>query len=288
MRSRLAAVLLGLAVATPAVPAAATDPGASLRLVVAGSRDGRPDLGLEIALAPGWKTYWRQPGDAGLPPVFDVSASRGLAGFTVRFPVPERFEEAGLVSIGYTKPVVLPIDIAPADPAKPVDFDLVVHLGLCREVCVPLEAHLTATLDPAASPDPTAAARLAAARAALPVAATATAAPRIVSIRRHDDTTPPSVSVEVREPPSLPDAAVDLLVEGPTPDWALPQPTMAMRFAPPPSEGAAGTWIRVWEFALDGAPAKADLRTAPLRFTLRAGSAAVEQTVGLDGSGILP
>lgn len=153
---------------------------------------------------------------------------------------------------------------------------------------MPLEARLTATLDPAAPGDPAAARRLAEARAALPVAATASTLPRIVAIRRHDDTTPPSVSVEVREPPSLADDAVDLLVEGPTADWALPLPVKAMRFAPPAGAEATGRWIRVWEFALDGVPTRADTTAAALRFTLRAGSHAVEQTVGLDGSGLLP
>lgn len=287
MPSRARVLLLGLVAVAVAVPAAADEPGASLRLLVAGVHDGPPDVGIEIALAPGWKTYWRTPGDAGMAPSFDVSASRGLASFAVRYPFPERFAEGDFTSIGYAAPVILPIDLAAADPAVPIDLDVVAHVGLCREICVPLEAHLTARIDPAGPVDTALAARIAEARKAVPIAAGPTTLPRIVAIERiGEGSAPPTIGVTVVGPAASPDEAADLLVEGPTPDWALAQPTRAMRLAPPPGSGDLPRLV--WEFSLDGVPKSADTKATPLRFTFRAGSAAVEQTVGLDGSGVLP
>lgn len=267
--------------------------GAKVRLIAAGTIDGRPALGLEIALQPGWKTYWRAPGDAGIPPLVDWSRSTGVTALAVRFPAPVRFGEEGVRSIGYTAPVILPLDVTLADPTRPATLDLTVQIGICHDICVPVAAHLGVDLTPGASVDPAAAARLAQARALLPVPASADTFPRIVEIVRHDEDTPPTITVDVGEPRRLDTAEVDLLVEGPSSDWSLPLPAPVMvRTSPgrsPSGDTESGrTWIRSWEFTLDGAPAGADLKTARLRFTLRSGTRTVEQTVALDGTGVLP
>jgi len=267
---------VGLAPAVEAAPPPAA-PGAALHLIFAGIRDGRAEVGLEIALEPDWKTYWRTPGDAGIPPSFDGARSTGIAGFDVRYPLPHRFDEAGLTGIGYGESVVLPIDVRLADPKTPATLDLAVQIGLCRDICVPLDARLSLALDPARPWDAAAAARIAEARARLPQPARAEVRPRVVALHR-DGATPPVITVEVAEPDGLAASDADLLVEGPSPDWALPLPE--------PVSAAAGR--RTWRFALDGLPKGADTAGAPLRFTLRAGSQGVEQIVGLDGHGVLP
>ena len=121
-RALLALLLLASQTAVAASPP--TRPGAALRLLVAGVIDGHAEVGVEIALEPGWKTYWRTPGDAGIPPVIDWSRSTGIAGLDLRFPAPVRFGDEGVQSIGYTGPVVLPIDLVLADAGRPATLDL--------------------------------------------------------------------------------------------------------------------------------------------------------------------
>jgi DsbC/DsbD-like thiol-disulfide interchange protein len=274
-RFALVAVLLaGSPVAAAAAPTP-MKPGAAVRLVVAGIVDGRPELGIEIALEPGWKTYWRTPGDAGIPPVVDWSKSTGASAFDLRFPAPVRFGEEGVTSIGYTAPVVLPIDLALADPTRPAKLDLDVQIGLCREICVPLSTHLAGTVVPGAPIDTAALARIRDARARLPTPAVEGSAPWVVSLERDRDRDSIAGALLVRV--KMPEGGAaevprDVLVEGPTADWALPVPTRV-------DGGRDG---EVWRFELDGVPRDAKLAGSELRFTLRLGDRVVEQKVTLD------
>ena len=96
-------------------------------------------LGLQIKLAPGWKTYWRSPGDAGIPPRFDWSGSQNVENVRVFWPLPEKFDAYGLSSWGYHNEVVFPIELTLSEPGKPLDLKLRLQLGICEEVCVPYE-----------------------------------------------------------------------------------------------------------------------------------------------------
>jgi DsbC/DsbD-like thiol-disulfide interchange protein len=99
---------------------------------------------VEIALKPGWKTYWRTPGDAGgLPPAFDWSKSTNLSAATVMFPAPKRFTDKSGNTIGYEGGLVLPVSFAPKDAAKPVSLVVGLQYGICKDVCVPIELELT-------------------------------------------------------------------------------------------------------------------------------------------------
>jgi DsbC/DsbD-like thiol-disulfide interchange protein len=127
--------------------------GSSTRLLVGGrpEADGTVRLiaGVEIKLADGWKTYWRQPGDAGgIPPSFDWTGSVNLANARVLFPAPHRFGDQTGQSIGYKKSVVFPIELNPADPSRPVRLKLALGYGICREICVPAEAAFEAEIVP--------------------------------------------------------------------------------------------------------------------------------------------
>lgn len=123
---------------------------------------GRQMVALRLELAPGWKTYWRSPGDAGIPPEFDWSQSRNLAGITIHWPAPSVFETAGFTTIGYHDLLVLPVEIQAADPAQPVDLAVTVDLGICRDICLPASVALTARIEGPGAPDPAIKAALAA------------------------------------------------------------------------------------------------------------------------------
>ena len=101
------------------------------------SGDSRYLVGLEIVLGDGWKTYWRMPGDSGVPPTFDWAKSRNLASAEVLYPPPSRMPEAGGVAIGYKGTVILPIRVLSKDPAEPVQLKLALEFGICREICIP-------------------------------------------------------------------------------------------------------------------------------------------------------
>jgi DsbC/DsbD-like thiol-disulfide interchange protein len=128
---------------------------------------GRDLAGFEIALAPGAITYWRDPGDAGLPPTLDFSASVNVASVEAKFPAPRRIKEAdGGEAFGYDGGVIFPLLVKPADPARPATLKLNADFAVCEKVCLPAKARLSLTL-PAAGESPHSAA-LDAALAAVP------------------------------------------------------------------------------------------------------------------------
>jgi DsbC/DsbD-like thiol-disulfide interchange protein len=109
---------------------------------------GGPRLAaLEIRLAPGAVTYWRNPGDAGAPPSFDFSKSVNLASAEPEFPAPERIAEPdGSEAFGYREGVTFPIVVEPVDPSKPVTLALDASYAVCEKICLPAKANLTLSL----------------------------------------------------------------------------------------------------------------------------------------------
>ena len=115
--------------------------------IVPGWRDGNTHVaGLTIKLAPGWKTYWRAPGDAGIPPSFNWSGSSNVAGVSVQFPVPRVFDQNGMQSIGYDETVTFPLRIATRDAAAPIRLQGEIDIGVCEEICVPVRLNVRANL----------------------------------------------------------------------------------------------------------------------------------------------
>lgn len=261
---------LGLAATAVADGLAATSPwseatGAKLRLIAPGgppAADGTLSMGIEIALEDGWKTYWRHPGDAGLPPEIDLSGSSNLAGATIDFPAPRRFIDGGSTSIGYGGSVVLPVHLKPEDPALPVMVDARILYGACKELCVPASATARLMVSQATRADPAAAALFAAAVATVPTAPSDGI--DVTAVVRTDDPHVLLVTAAVPEG----GAEADLFAEGP--GEAFPRLPVRVETTDPAHPQ--------WRVALDPhGPAK-----GRVRFTLVAGDRAVERVVKLD------
>ena len=135
--------------------------------------------GLAIRLAPGWKTYWRSPGDAGIPPQIDWSGSVNLDQAAIRWPVPTAFDINGMTSIGYDRDVILPLHVAPQNAAAPVRLDAQIALGVCETICVPVHVHVTLDLPPQRGPQTAVDPHLVTALDALPQTATAAGVGRV-------------------------------------------------------------------------------------------------------------
>src|SRR6266567_1424765 len=117
------------------------DAHSAVRLL-AGSRSGAVLLGgIAIQLEPGWKTYWRTPGDSGVPPRFDFSKSENVEAVTVMWPAPMKIDDgAGGTSLGYKRQVVLPLRIVARNADKPVTLRAAINYAVCEKICIPVDA----------------------------------------------------------------------------------------------------------------------------------------------------
>ncbi|HEY3641815.1 MAG TPA: protein-disulfide reductase DsbD domain-containing protein [Xanthobacteraceae bacterium] len=248
------------------------DARSAARLIAGARPAGQPAplrAGIEIRLKPGWHTYWRYPGDAGVPPRFDFSGSQNVKAVEVLWPAPQRLPEAGLNTIGYERDVILPLRVIPQEAARPVTLTIKLDYAICEKLCVPAQskAELALTGGPSAQ-DP----RLAAAEARVPrkVALGAGQTLAVHAVRREDGGGRPRVLVEVAVPAG---ASVDLFAEGPTEEWSLPLP-VAVNGAP------AG--LQRFMFELDGAPPGAKYEGALINLTAVTDGDAIEVPIHLD------
>lgn len=157
-------LILALVLALYISPARAAQPQtpwvktfhSELRLISAKKRglDGRSVLfaGIHLRLDKKWKTYWRSPGDAGLPPSLDWSGSRNIKSVRILWPGPERFADPFGSSIGYQDEVVFPLAVEPIDADKRVDIKVKFYFAVCKDICAPAEAELKLTLGAKATP----------------------------------------------------------------------------------------------------------------------------------------
>ncbi len=114
---------------------------------------GSQMVGLQIDMADGWKTYWRAPGDAGIPPQVSWVGSQNIKGAAFHWPVPEVFYEGSARSIGYSGSVTIPIEIFPAsDGAMRLSGTL--DIGVCDEICVPVTLDFDQSLPASNTRDP--------------------------------------------------------------------------------------------------------------------------------------
>ncbi len=276
---------------------------------VAGSDAKVLRAGVEIRLDPGWKTYWRDPGDSGVPPKLDFSGSDNVKSVTVLWPAPERFDDgAGGNSIGYVDHVILPLRVTPQNAAKQSSLNLKLGYDICGNMCVPVESELTLSLNGDGAEE--AAIEKAEIRVPRRVALgegfdadggtkalalkgsagqsgtkgeTARSADTrsadkskadkslaILSVHREPGGAHDRVVVEVAAPAGVP---VDLFAEGPTADWSLPLPAV---------QGSSSGPTRVFAFDLDGLPPDAKAQGAQLTLTAVSNDDAIEVPARLD------
>src|SRR6202521_2056715 len=236
--------------------------------LLAGSRSGAVLLGgIGFQLQPGWKTYWRTPGDSGVPPRFDFSKSENVEAVTVLWPAPTKFDDgAGGHSMGYHDQVVLPLRIVAKNADKPVMLRAEINYAVCEKLCIPVQANAELPFTSVASTEDSA---LFAALDTVPKPANV-GDPNPLTIRdvKRDGKSP--VLVDVVSPDAR---ELALFVEGPTPDWGLPVPKL-LEHSPP--------GVKRFAFELDGVPPGTKTEGAALKLTLAGGGRAYEFNINLD------
>lgn len=110
--------------------------------------DGTYQAGFEIILEKGWSTYWRVPGEYGIPPVFEFQNSSNINNIVVHWPAPDVFLSGTGLTIGYKNRVVLPLTITPEAATQKVELNLSAFFGVCSEICVPADAKASVSLYP--------------------------------------------------------------------------------------------------------------------------------------------
>jgi DsbC/DsbD-like thiol-disulfide interchange protein len=243
--------------------------GHSAVRLLAGSHSGAVLLGgIAFQLQPGWKTYWRTPGDSGVPPRFDFSKSENIEAVTILWPAPMKFDDgAGGHSLGYHDQVVLPLRIVAKNTDKPVTLRAAVNYAVCDKLCIPVEADVELVFTSVASTEDSA---LFAALDTVPKPANV-GDPNPLTIRDVKREGKSAVLVDVVAPSEA--GNISLFVEGPTPDWALPVPKL-LEHSPP--------GVKRFTFELDGLPPGAKPEGAALKLTLVAGDRSYEFNINLE------
>ena len=191
-----------------------------VRLIAAATTVDEGDsvsLGLEFRMEPGWKTYWRSPGDAGLPPRVDWSGSANLAAVEISWPAPRRYSAYGLETVGYEKEVVLPVTARLQSPSQALALKARVDYLTCKEVCIPRRVNLAFDL-PAGAGEPTSFAPLISYYRALvpgPHEDGEMAVERMEALGAGDKT-----RLRVTARSDRPFGSLDVFVEGPPGFWA--------------------------------------------------------------------
>jgi DsbC/DsbD-like thiol-disulfide interchange protein len=260
-------LVVTVAVSRPALAGDASawdgDQRAAVRLIAGAQRGTIRRAGIEIRLAPGWKTYWRYPGDSGIPPRFDFSHSKNVKSVTVRYPAPHRLTDESGTSIGYKHGVVFPLDIVPQNAAQPVMLAVKADYAVCEKICIPAEgkAELNVTGRPGVQDG-----WLKQNDALVPVAAQIGEGETLAvrSVTRENK----RILVDVAAP-----GAIELFAEGPAADWALPVPA--------PVDGAPAGQQR-FAFELEGLPPNTRPGGATLMLTAVSGGKAIEVSYRLD------
>lgn len=257
--------LLMLAVALPAAPAAAFDGQATswVKLLHSQARlvrgithaDGTVDLGVQIRLDPGWKTYWRVPGDSGVPPEFDWSGSANVGEVSVEWPTPVRFRDQFGENIGYKKEVVFPMRVVPSTPGRPVSFKLTAYFAVCNDICAPVRADFALDLR-SLSASPRFAGLIARYRSLVPVPADDAGGLKVANVEVVEDGAKVDLLVDVSDDGSA--DRLDMFVDG----------GREIYFSTPKELSVQSQGVRRFRMRVDGVTAAQDLTGRPLRFVL--------------------
>ena len=235
---------------------------AKMRLLLAGPREGAIAGGIEILIEPGWYTYWRNPGEAGVPPVFDFSGSENVAGVEVLYPAPVRYDDGASVSLVYVDEVVFPLVIEPVDAGEPVTLQAEVIFGVCSEVCIPTRASAVVTLPPDAPHDALSEARLNRFTPRVPRAAEPGRF-AIEGVAAEDN----ALLIDVR----MPESTYTDLFANPPDGWYIGQPSFVSR--------AGG--VSRYRLSLAGKPKGAAAKGETFHFVAVAGGEAIEEEINI-------
>lgn len=250
--------------------------GAKARLLVGGEAGTARLAAVEIAPDRGFKTYWRHPGESGLPPAFDWSRSTNLAAVEVLWPAPRRFEDGGGVTYGYKGGVVLPLRVTPREAGRPVRLALTLDYGVCKDICIPVRAELSLDVPAGGSAAPTPPAVIERALDAVPERRAIGAGGELsVLAVEPAGAEKPELLVTVRAP-----SPPQLFAEGPE-GWFLSTPSGAPGWPP---GGSAPKTVTV-PVAVDERPAEA-AGPVPVRLTVTAGGRAIETEALLDAAAL--
>ncbi|MDX7952088.1 protein-disulfide reductase DsbD family protein [Lichenihabitans sp. Uapishka_5] len=240
---------------------------ARVRLIDAGPVPGGGTgrlAGLQVQLDPGYLTYWRSPGEAGLPPSLVTAGSTDLKSAALMFPAPDRYSEGGIEAIGYKDEVVFPVLVTPAAADKPVGLKLGFDFGICERLCLPAHAAMSVTLDHDGTAPEAGIVRDAYARVPHRMGVGDPGSLVVTAVQGKADGAP--VTVHVRSTSS--DVPM-LFAEAPDP-WFV--------------KAGEGLWSSdgslTYRVVVSGAPA--DPAPLPLRLTLVGGDGAIEVGVTLD------
>lgn len=216
-------------------------------------QDGRHMSALEIRLAPGWKTYWRSPGDGGIPTQLTLDQGDPR----IYWPSPEVFYTAGLRSVGYESDVILPLQLSLAEGDQPVSGQ--VEMGVCEDICIPVNISLDALLPDGGRPDP----RIIAALSDRPLSAEEAGVGAVrCDIRPIED----GLQVEARIPMPNPRDGAEVVVELPDPTIWISEPQLSR---------AGGDLVAVADIVPAFAGAFA-LNRSELRFTILGDGPAID------------
>jgi DsbC/DsbD-like thiol-disulfide interchange protein len=243
-----------------------------VRLLGGGGAAGGLLAGVQIELDAGFKTYWRTPGEAGLPPAFDWSTSVNVESAEVLWPAPDRFEDPGGVVYGYQGRVLLPVRVRPQDPSKPVALALTIDYGVCKDICIPAQAELSLKLPKSAAPAVRSALDNALARVPRAQPLKADGELSIVAAEPSTADGKPRLAVRVKVPAA---SSPSLFVEPPE-NWFLLAPAQ-------PTANASEPGRRTFLVEVLERPPEAS-GPIDLRFTLVAGDKAIETTTSLDAA----
>jgi DsbC/DsbD-like thiol-disulfide interchange protein len=245
----------------------------SVRLLDGGVDRGDRTAGLEIRLDPHFKTYWRTPGDSGLPPVFDWTGSENIRDVVVAWPAPSRFDDSAGSSIGYQGAVVLPLKVSLVDPARPALLALKLDYAVCEKICIPVKAEAHLGLPPSSL-------------LALQAGVVRAAEKRVPTAAHLGADTVPSLRSVAVEPGGkaviarivVPAAAgiVDIFTEGPD-GWTFAGPVAVAAVA-----AGAGQREITYRIGVDSRPAEGVLEGLPVSLTVTADEEAVEIAMRLE------
>ena len=146
LTSILRTTSLALGLATPAV-AGPFDDLAQIDVIPGWqTSSGTHMAAIRVTLRPGWKTYWRAPGDAGIPAQFSWVGSENITAAQFHWPTPLVFDQGGMQSVGYYDSLVLPIELTQADPDAVTRMAGQITIGVCEDICVPVSMPFSAEL----------------------------------------------------------------------------------------------------------------------------------------------